>query len=219
MFDRIADRYDLLNWILTLGRDEAWRRAALAMAEIPPGSRVGDVACGTGDFVSLLVGEGHTAVGIDMSTRMLAVARARLPEGHFAVGDALDLPFPTSSLDALTCGFALRNLTSISAFLAEAARVLRPGGVLVVAEVATPERAVFRFGHRIWFEHVVPRIGTLLSDRQAYAYLPASMVWLPPSEELCDLVRAHGFRDVRRRAFMLGAAQALVAWRTNEGPR
>jgi len=213
MFDRIAPRYDRLNAVLTLRLDARWRRAAIDAAEIAPGDRVLDVACGTGDLVELARARGARVAGIDFAAGMLAVAARRGLRGRVLRGDALALPLPDASVDAVTCAFALRNFVAIPPFLTEAARVLRAGGRLAVLEVAEPRNPLLRAGHRLYFHGAVPVVGRLLSDRAAYAYLPASTAYLPPAEELLAMLRAAGFDEVRRRVLGLGAAQLLVAHR------
>lgn len=217
MFDRIAPRYDRLNSVLTLRLDRRWRRATIDAAEIRPGDRVLDVACGTGDLVELARARGARVAGVDFAAGMLAVARRRGLGDRLLRGDALRLPLVDATIDAVTCAFALRNFVAIPPFLEEAARVLRDGGRLALLEVAEPRSALLRAGHRLYFHGAVPVVGRLLSERAAYAYLPASAAYLPSPAELAALLRAAGFRDVRRRALGLGAAQLVVARRAARG--
>lgn len=206
MFDAIAPRYDLVNRVMTFGMDMAWRRATVRALELPPGSLVIDVACGTGDLCRALAGFGLRPVGIDFAYEMLARATTAAP---LVQGDALCMPFADGAADGITCGFALRNVADLEALFAECARVLRPGGKLALLEVARPSNGVLRAGHKLYFERVVPLIGGLLSDREAYSYLPRSAAYLPKPAELLASIERAGFSDVRRRLLGLGAVQVI----------
>jgi demethylmenaquinone methyltransferase / 2-methoxy-6-polyprenyl-1,4-benzoquinol methylase len=208
MFDRIAPRYARLNTILTFGLDRGWRRAAIAAAGVRAGDLVVDVGCGTGDLAALAAAAGARVIGVDVAPTMLAHARGR--GAALLRADAAALPLRGATAHAVTCGFALRNVVAIPPVLAEAARVLRPGGRLALLEVATPSGGALGWGHRLYFNHVVPRLGALLSDRRAYSYLPASMAYLPPEGVLRRLIEDAGFVDVRRRR--LGAGSVQLVW-------
>lgn len=210
MFDAIAPRYDLVNRVMTFRMDVGWRRATVHSLGLSPGSLVVDVAAGTGDLCRWLWGGGVRAVGIDLSWGMLAHA---ITDAPLAQADALDMPFPDASVDGLTCGFALRNLVDLGAFMAEAARILRPGGRVALLEVASPANPLLRWGHGIYFGRVVPRIGGLLSDPAAYRYLPRSVAYLPSTPELLTLIRDAGFTAVERRTLSGGIAQLINATR------
>ena len=210
MFDAIAPRYDLVNRVMTFGLDRGWRRRAVAALALPPGSVVLDLATGTGDLCRDLQAAGHRPVGVDLSWGMLAAARTSAPLVH---ADVTRLPVPDAGVDGATCGFALRNLADLDAFLAELARVVRPGGRVAVLEVGQPESPVLRWGHGVYFGRVVPRIGGLLSDRSAYRYLPRSAAYLPPPPELLRRFGASGLTGATRRPLLAGAAQLLVATR------
>jgi demethylmenaquinone methyltransferase/2-methoxy-6-polyprenyl-1,4-benzoquinol methylase len=210
MFDRIAPRYDLLNRVLTLRMDVGWRRAAVRSLRLRGGSPVLDLACGTGDLCRALADAGYRPIGADFSAGMLAAARTDAP---LVRADAERLPFPDCALAGITCGFALRNFVELDAVLEECARVLRPQGRIALLDVNQPTSAPARAVHGFWFRRVVPFIGGLVSDRRAYAYLPASTVYLPPRAELLDLVRRAGFTDVVHRSLGAGAAQLIMAAR------
>ena len=210
MFDEIAPRYDLLNRLLTLRLDTRWRRRAVAALGLAPGETVIDVACGTGDLCNELEAAGLWAIGVDFSAGMLAKATTDAP---LVRSDALNLGVRTHSLAGATCGFALRNFADLESFFAELARVLRPGARVAMLEVAEPANPLLRAGHRIYFGKVVPAIGSLLSSRTAYRYLPESVAYLPPPPELARLIAAAGFRDVKREALSGGIAQLLTATR------
>jgi demethylmenaquinone methyltransferase/2-methoxy-6-polyprenyl-1,4-benzoquinol methylase len=210
MFDRIAPRYDRVNRVLTFRLDVGWRRKAVAALGLDRGSVVLDVACGTGDLCRTLTGAGYRPIGLDFSAGMLAVAHGAR---DLVRADALRTPLRDHAVDGITCGFALRNFVSLDGFLAESARVLRPGGRFAFLEVDEPRNAVLRAGHHLYFHRIVPWVGGRLSDRAAYAYLPASTAYLPPHDELVSLLQRHGFRDVERTVLGLGAAQLLTGRR------
>jgi demethylmenaquinone methyltransferase / 2-methoxy-6-polyprenyl-1,4-benzoquinol methylase len=206
MFDRIAPRYDLLNRMLTFRMDVGWRRTAVAALGLEPGARVMDLACGTGDLCRTLRAAGHEPIGVDFSVGMLASAHTDAP---LVRADASRLPFPDASIDAVTCGFALRNFVELSTVLAECARVLRPHGGIALLDVGEPTSAPARTVHNLWFRHVVPFVGGLLSDRRAYSYLPASTAYLPPQLELLAMIGAAGFENLAYRKLGAGAAQRI----------
>lgn len=213
MFDRIAPRYDLMNRLMTFGVDRAWRRRTIAALALEPGARVLDLACGSGDLAAEAERAGARVVGIDCSAGMLRRARARGLACGLVRGDALALPLADGSVDAVVSGFALRNFVDVPGALAESARVLRAGGRLALLEVDRPAGALVRFGHGLYFRRIVPLLGALLSDRAAYAYLPASTVYLPDEATLTALLDAAGFTRVRKHRFLAGAAQLVTAER------
>ena len=210
MFDAIAPRYDLLNRLLTFGMDVGWRRKAVRSLALPQGSTVLDVACGTGDLCRELEKRGYRAVGVDRSAGMLAAQRTAAP---LVRGDALGLPFRTNSADGLVFGFALRNFASLKPFLGECARVLRPGGRVALLEVSEPENSVLRWGHGQYFGRVVPLVGGMLSDRDAYQYLPKSVAYLPPPNRMVSMMSEAGFGAAARRPLSTGIAQLLTGTR------
>jgi demethylmenaquinone methyltransferase/2-methoxy-6-polyprenyl-1,4-benzoquinol methylase len=210
MFDTIAPRYDLVNRIMTFRLDVRWRRIALRTLHLPAGSVVADLASGTGDLCVELAKAGLRPISVDLSFGMLAADRSGSPRVQ---GDNLRLPFPDASLDGITCGFALRNFTDLGAFFDELGRVVRPGGRVALLDAATPSNPVLRFGHGIYFGKVVPRIGGLLSNKEAYAYLPRSLAYLPPPVVMVDRLRRAGFDDVERRLLSGGIAQLFTGSR------
>jgi len=205
MFDRIAPRYDLLNRAMTAGLDGRWRRAAAAAADLAAGDRALDVCTGTGDLALELAHRttpSGEVVGVDFAQEMIARARAKAARrgsaARFAAADALALPFDDGAFDAATVAFGVRNLDDLDAGLAEMARVVRPGGRVVVLEITTPARLRRFYG--LWFDRVVPRLGRALGrDGAAYAYLPASVRRFPEPPELAARMEAAGLRDVRWR--------------------
>lgn len=213
MFDRIAPRYDLVNRLMTFGMDQRWRHEAVDAACVGAGLRVLDLASGTGDLAELCRARQAQVVPIDLAAGMLRAARKRHAAGLYVQADGAELPLGDASADVVTCGFALRNFDRLDAVLAECARVLVPGGRFVVLEVDQPRSRILRFLHGIHFEHIVPRIGALLSDAAAYRYLPASTHYLPPEDELRARLLRAGFARVEKRQRLLGAIQLLIAER------
>lgn len=210
MFDAIAPRYDLVNRIMTFRMDVGWRRLVVRELRLRPGSLVADLACGTGDLCRELQDQGVRVIGVDLSYGMLQAARTSVP---LVQSDILRLPVPDGVLDGATCGFALRNLVDLGAFFDELARVVRPGGRIGLLEVAEPENPVLRKGHAVYFGRVVPRIGGLLSDASAYRYLPKSVAYLPPPQEMLHRLGTAGFARVERRMLSTGIAQLVTATR------
>jgi demethylmenaquinone methyltransferase/2-methoxy-6-polyprenyl-1,4-benzoquinol methylase len=210
MFDAIAGRYDLVNRVITFGMDVGWRRRSVRELRLPGGALVADLACGTGDLCRELSRNGYRAVGFDFSFGMLAQATTEAP---LVQADVLRLPLADRSVDGATCGFALRNVVDLGAFFAEMARVVRLGGRISLLEASQPDGPVMRAGHAVYFRRVVPMIGGLLSDREAYAYLPKSMAYLPPAPEMLAALRDAGFPDAERVQLSGGIAQVLAGTR------
>ena len=210
MFDTIAPRYDLVNRLMTFRLDVRWRRLARRSLGLHPGSTVLDLACGTGDFMVDLAKEGHRPIGVDLSFGMLASARTTAP---LVQGDLLQLPVADASVDGAVCGFALRNLVELPPFFAELARVVQPGGAIALLDVSEPDLAVVRWGHGLYFNRIVPRIGALLSDRAAYDYLPRSVSYLPQREVMVEMLTDAGFVEVDHRQLSGGITQLLTGRR------
>lgn len=211
MFDAIAPRYDLVNRIMTFRLDVRWRRLALDTLALEPDSLVLDLATGTGDFCRELTARGVWSVGADFSFGMLANART---DAALVQADALGLPVRDSGVDAVVCGFALRNFVELDPVFAELARIVRPGGRIALLDASAPDNRVLAAGHGLYFGKIVPWIGGLLSDKRAYGYLPRSLAYLPPRAELLERLEAAGFAEVRHRQLTLGAAQLLTARRS-----
>ena len=225
MFDRIVPRYDLLNRVMTGGRDVAWR--SLAVREALRGrdaerTRVLDIATGTGDLALALRAAGvREVVGLDFSAPMLReamrkdAASGQRPWVTWVEGDAMALPFPDGSFDAVTVAFGLRNMPSYGGALREMVRVLRPAGTLVCLETTTPTSPILRRVFDWSFSRIVPRIGALLSgDADAYGYLPASAAVFPDAEALGRMMVAAGLERVRYRRLGMGTVALHVGTRS-----
>ncbi|MET0144994.1 MAG: ubiquinone/menaquinone biosynthesis methyltransferase [Ilumatobacteraceae bacterium] len=210
MFDAIAPRYDLVNRIMTFRLDVRWRRRAVRALALPAGSRILDLASGTGDLCVDLRAAGHHPVSMDLSFGMLQADRSGVPR---AQADILRLPVPDSSVDGVTCGFALRNLVDLGAFFDELGRVVRPGGRIALLDVGVPHNPLIRWGNGIYFGKVVPRIGAWLSDAAAYRYLPRSVAYLPTPDEMVAMLVRSGFADARHTDLSGGITQMLDATR------
>lgn len=211
MFDRIAPRYDLVNRVMTFGMDVGWRRKAVRDLGLPAPSIVLDVACGTGDLCCELAAQGHEPFGFDVSWGMLHAARRDC--GPLIQADGLALPVRDAVADGITCGFALRNVVDLTRLFDEFARVLRAGGRIALLEVGEPSSTIARAGHGLYLRRAVPLIGKLLSDRDAYSYLPRSTEYLPKEAELIEMLSVAGFSEVQRVALAMGAAQLITATR------
>ena len=200
MFDRIASFYDVMNSVMTAGLHHHWRARAADLATVGPGDRALDVATGTGDLAVELarrVGPGGEVIGSDFSEEMLALARRKAPELRFEWGNALELPYPDDSFDAVTVGFGARNFSDLGRGLSEMARVVRPGGRVVVLEITTPQKPPLSTFFSVWFDRVVPLLGKLAAEPEAYTYLPSSVKRFPAPRELGAAMAAVGLVDVR----------------------
>ncbi len=214
MFDQVSPRYDLLNALMTLGRDGSWRRAM--WAEVPEhATQVLDLCTGSGVSLPGLRRPGRLVIGADVSLRMLEVAAAETESAGWAprlvAADAFRLPFSEATLDAVTVAFGMRNLRPRDAALRELSRVLKPGGVLVVLEAAAPRPGPFAPFHRFHLRHVVPLLGRLSPDPAAYAYLARSIEEFGSGETFERDLGAAGFTVPRTRSFLLGATRLWVA--------
>jgi demethylmenaquinone methyltransferase / 2-methoxy-6-polyprenyl-1,4-benzoquinol methylase len=197
MFDRIARVYDRMNSVMTAGMHHRWRERAADLAQVGPGSRALDVATGTGDLALELSRRGAEVIGMDFAPAMLEIAREKAPGLNFEEGDALALRHPDGSFDAVTVGFGARNFADLDRGLSEMARVAKPGGRVVVLEITTPQKPPLSWFFRVWFDTVVPALGRLAGNPDAYTYLPSSVGRLPDPEELAARMAAAGLEDVR----------------------
>ena len=200
MFDRIACVYDRMNSVMTAGMHHRWRERAVDLAGVGPGDRALDVATGTGDLALELerrVGSDGDVVGLDFAESMLELARRKAPTIRFEAGNALALPYADAEFDAVTVGFGARNFDDLGGGLAEMTRVTRPGGRVVVLEITTPQRPPLLWFFKMWFDRVVPALGRLAGDPEAYAYLPSSVRRFPAPHELAAELARAGLVEVR----------------------
>jgi demethylmenaquinone methyltransferase/2-methoxy-6-polyprenyl-1,4-benzoquinol methylase len=231
MFDRIAGLYDRMNTVMTAGLHHEWRRRATDLAELPPRGRALDVATGTGDLALELAaraGAGGEVVGVDFSERMLEIARAKADARvaslggagvRFETGNALELAYPDGEFDAATVGFGARNFSDLGRGLSEMARVVRPGGRVVVLEITTPRRGPLSLFYRLWFDRTVPALGRLAGSTaswlsasagcsraqdagaeptiaDAYTYLPTSVKRFPGPAALAAEMERTGLHEI-----------------------
>ena len=203
MFGRIAGRYDAGNRILSLGRDQAWRRKTAKLLNPQAAHVVLDVGAGTGDLTLGVAPKAHEVVGLDLSVPMLAIGRLKAGKAiahntEFIAGDALRLPFAAASFDGLTTAFTVRNLAKMEQGFAEFYRVLKPGGRMVCLEFTQPRSSVVHFVYRPYLSTVLPFLGGWVSgDKAAYRYLASSINAFPTASTLGSVITGAGFKDVQ----------------------
>lgn len=215
MFAAIAASYDLNNRLHSLGRDQSWRRRAVRAAAVKPGDVVVDVACGTGDLTELFARTpASRVIGIDFTPEMLSVARRKAetlpPEAHGKVeyreGDAQALQLPDASADVVSIAFGIRNVVSPETAVREFARILKPGGRLIILEFGRPPAGPARWFNDFYCGWLMPRTATWISgDRSgAYRYLPKSVGTFMDRTAMCGLLAQAGFREIEARGMTLG---------------
>jgi demethylmenaquinone methyltransferase/2-methoxy-6-polyprenyl-1,4-benzoquinol methylase len=205
MFDRVAGNYDALNSVMTAGLHHRWRERAAAAAELSVGDSALDICCGTGDLaleLSRQVSPGGHVVGSDFSEPMLDLAREKAAERQasgvrFEWADALQLPYDGERFDAVTVGFGVRNLADLDRGLSEMARVLKPEGRAVILEITQPTRPPLSVFYSLWFDRIVPLLGSFSSDPEAYSYLPESVRSFPSPGGLAEKMDRAGFKRIR----------------------
>ncbi|MBO4446537.1 MAG: bifunctional demethylmenaquinone methyltransferase/2-methoxy-6-polyprenyl-1,4-benzoquinol methylase UbiE [Bacteroidales bacterium] len=227
MFDSIAPDYDRLNHILSLGTDRCWRkRAVRAITNPAVVQNILDISCGTGDFSILAARSANpesTVTGLDISAGMLAVMKEKLREEGLAgkvqmvLGDAAALPFSDNSFDSVSIAFGIRNMADRPGVLREVLRVLKPHGKLVILELSTPQAPVIHQLYCLYFKHILPIIGGMVSgDKAAYRYLPASVLAFPKKEEWLRTMGECGFSEVAHRAFSFGICRMYIGNKPNK---
>lgn len=195
-FDKIARTYDRLNHLMTLGLDRLWRRRAVRGLH----GNVLDVACGTGDMVVELQKHGCNVTGVDLSEEMMAIARQKAPAATYMFADAERLPFPDGAFDAVTCAFGVRNFVHLKKGLGEMLRVLKPGGRMVLLELATPDSVIIRPFYDFYAKHTIPLLGKWLAgNRTAYTYLPESIERFPKGEDFMQIIKELGAAVVQHK--------------------
>jgi demethylmenaquinone methyltransferase / 2-methoxy-6-polyprenyl-1,4-benzoquinol methylase len=220
MFDAVADRYDRVNAVMTMGQERRWRGVVARELKVQPGDIVLDLAAGTGASSVPIEALGAHAVACDFSQGMLSVGRQRHPALSFVAGDALNLPFRDRTFDAVTISFGLRNVADVDLALREMARVTRPDGRLVVLETSAPLRQPLRAGHDVYVDHVLPRLARLVaSNGEAYTYLAESVSDWPAPADLAERLAAAGWSAVRWRQLLFGAVALHSAVRAGFGAR
>ncbi len=189
-FDKIARDYDRLNRVMSLGLDRWWRRRAVRGLH----GKVLDVACGTGDMVVELQKHGCNVTGVDLSEEMMAIARQKAPEATYMLADAEQLPFSDGTFDAVTCAFGVRNFVHLEQGLGEMLRVLKPGGTIVILELATPDSPLIRPFYNLYTKCIIPWMGQhLAGSREAYTYLPASIERFPKGDAFLEIIQHSSF--------------------------
>jgi demethylmenaquinone methyltransferase/2-methoxy-6-polyprenyl-1,4-benzoquinol methylase len=223
LFSTIADRYDLITVVLSWGQDRVWKRRLIRESGVRRGDRVVDLACGTGDIAGLAARAGATVTGLDITLRMIELARgkavtesagARSPMARFAVADMMSLPLPDASADVVTTGYGLRNVPELGEAIGEIGRVLRPGGRLVSLDFNRPQAAVIRWPYLAYLTVVGSALGWLLHrDPDTYRYIPESLRRYPGAHGVAAMLKEHGFADVRVIPILGGLMTIHVATR------
>ena len=220
LFATIADRYDFITVALSYGRDRRWKRRLIDLAALAPGARAADLATGTGDIAFALADRGADVVGLDITTRMIELARAKAaargvrqsaPRGalRLLVGDMVALPFADAAFDVVTTGYGLRNVSDLPAAIDEILRVLKPGGRALSLDFNRPSNAIVRAVYLSYLAIVGGMVGWLLHrDPDTYRYIPASIRIYPGAEAVARLMEARGFARVRHYR-VLGGLMAI----------
>lgn len=208
-FDEIARDYDRMNHLMTAGLDRCWRKRAVQGLQ----GKVLDVACGTGDMAVELLRQGCSVTGVDLSKEMMAIAKRKAPQAEYRLADVERLPFGEASFDAVTCAFGVRNFVHLEQGLCEMLRVLKPGGRMVILELATPDSSLIRPFYNLYTRRIIPWLGQRLAgSREAYTYLPRSIERFPKGDAFLQLIQNSGFRiqDSCQRKLTFGVCRMYV---------
>lgn len=215
LFATIADRYDFITVALSYGQDRRWKRRLIALAQLQPHDRVLDLACGTGDLLFAAADQVRVAIGVDITLRMLQLARAKRPLPVVA-GDMLAVPFPDASFTVVTTGYGLRNVPDLAAAIREIRRVLVPGGRLLSLDFNRPSHPLLRSAYLAYLTIVGATLGFLLHrDPDTYRYIPESIRNYPGAAGVAHLLEAAGFADVRAIPLLGGLMSIHVARRVD----
>lgn len=215
LFATIADRYDLITAVLSYGQDARWKRRLVDLASVQPGDRALDLACGTGDIAFALAAKGARTIGLDITHRMLQLAREKSDGVDFLTGDMAGLPFGSASFDLVTTGYGLRNVPELNSAIDEIARVLKPGGRLLSLDFNRPESAPVRIAYLAYLTVVGSSLGWILHrDPDTYRYIPASIRRYPGARGVADRLAARGFTNVRVVPLLFGLMSLHIADRT-----
>jgi len=222
MFDTIAPRYDLLNRLLSLGIDRRWRRFAVRQLELREKGRFLDIATGTGDVALEIASQAPASVeivGEDFTQGMLVLGKEKVARSPFrdrirlANASCEAIPHPERTFDGITIAFGIRNVIDRPLGLREMCRVLKPGGRAVILEFSHPENRLFQNIYYLYFKHILPFIGGLISKRSAYQYLPDSVLEFPSRRDFEQMMRDAGFEQVRSHPLTGGIASVFVGTR------
>lgn len=218
MFDAIAERYDVLNRILSGGMDQSWRRKAVNSLELRDGDHILDLATGTGDL-AIMIAQYHNGVqvtGVDPSANMIAVGDEKIQRSQLTgrvdmtIGDGQDLPFEDDTFDGAVVAFGIRNFPDRFAGLQQMRRVTRPGRKVVILELSEPQGGIIAPFARAYIHHIVPRIGSALSGKEEYRYLQRSIEAFPTASQFAELMREAGLKDVKAIPLSFGAVHLYV---------
>ena len=214
MFDDVANRYDFLNDLLSLGRTKAWRRAVTSIIAPKPGMKILDIAAGTGSSSRPLVDKGAEVTALDFSQGMIEQGRKQNKNINFVQGDALKLPFEDNSFEVTTISFGLRNTSSTEIALKEALRVTKDGGRIVVAEFSHPVNPIFKKIYLNYLMKALPVIVKKISKNpDAYIYLAESIRAWPDQAELASIMRDCGFKSVAWQDLTFGIVAVHIGYK------
>ena len=215
LFATIADRYDLITAVLSYGQDAKWKKKLVAIADVKKGERALDLAAGTGDIAFAVAARGAKTIGLDITHRMLQLARSKSDGVRFITGDMINLPFRSACFDLVTTGYGLRNVPDLTAAVDEIARVLRPGGRLLSLDFNKPENAVVRTAYLAYLTAVGSTLGWILHrDADTYRYIPASIRRYAGARGVADLLASRGFDHVTIIPLLFGLMSLHIAERS-----